>query len=562
MNPKSIRTLRRGQMMRADEWNTVVDAVQNLGDPQENAYVSKFGTATRADLRPHREKTLFYTESEIPPFAIFAVSANAGKNNGTQRAEFIASQYSEENKSSYLAGYIGCNGPIKVPAGCRFYGYLISEDFDVVVSAEISYNRPECGLTDARWEATEDGSGLIITGTYDESRGLYTVRKVGGEHSELFGTLDEAWNLEEEERKITLLEGYSHDGEDSMLAWPAPTLETQLEAGKVVNIRYVEQAAKWFFFARTEGGAAAVRVTASGTALGGFGIHDGKRVWACTLAAGSLPVDVYSTPAVEEQKTAYFFDGKECWTPLPVSMTDFYGNLISDVAEVAGDLFRSVEDGKIYKKEDFGTVYIRNGVIFRPTFQRLNFQDVWKGDDQTWLYYERRHWIISGDFGSIIEDPETETRPFSTAILDLVQEYVKPCWQSEDGEKFGIYTPQNGASGTVQLGSEWWTGPQNAVFFQIPELDDYENYQYSGELTIGEKVFSEIHRDGEVWVLGSKDAPDGWYESESFSKDSSPAVFRFRHESETAEDIQLEFQGYAAGNFTRPVLMIQPGIMT
>ena len=549
-------------MMRADEWNTVVDAVQNLGDPQENAYVSKFGTATRADLRPHREKTLFYTESEIPPFAIFAVSANAGKNNGTQRAEFIASQYSEENKSSYLAGYIGCNGPIKVPAGCRFYGYLISDDFDVVVSAEISYNQPECGLTDAKWEATEDGSGLIITGTYDESRGLYTVRKVGGGHSELFGTLDEAWNLEEEERKITLLEGYSHDGEDSMLAWPAPTLETQLEAGKVVNIRYVEQAGKWFFFARTESGAAAVRVTASGTALGGFGIHEGKRVWACTLAAGSLPVDVYSTPAVEEQKTAYFFDGKECWTPLPVNMTDFYGNSISDVAEVAGDLFRSAEDGRIYKKEDFGTVYTAKGLKFLPTFQRLNNADVWKSEDGTYIYFDRQYWVVTPDFGYIVADPDTEERDFSSVLSDVAQLFSKPYWESGSG-KFGIYEPKNGASGTVQLGSEWWTGPQNAEFFQVPELDENENFQYSGEMTIGGKVFSGIRWDGSgVWVIGTKNAPDGWYEAGSFSKDSSPAVFRFRHESETSEDIQLEFQGYAAGNFTRPVLMIQPGIMT
>lgn len=411
----------------------------------------------------------------------------------------------------------------------------------------------------SRTNISENVNGVMVSDGFNQNIFLPETP------SEVFGKLESAYSPEkkDEPQTVRLDDGFLVNGEDSLDALCAPTISGQsFDAETAVCCRFNTAAGKWFFFAPNEGGGAAVRVTASGTALGGFGIHDGKRVWACTLAAGSLPVDVYSTPAVEEQKTAYFFDGKECWVPLPVAMTDFYGNLISDVAEVAGDLFRSAEDGRIYKKEDFGTVYTAKGLKFLPTFQRLNNSDVWKSEDGTYIYYDRQYWVVTPDFGYIVADPDTEARDFSSELSDVAQLFSKPYWESGSG-KFGIYEPKNGAAGTVQLGSEWWTGPQNAEFFQIPELDDNENFQYSGEMTIGGKVFSGIHWDGSgVWILGTKNAPDGWYEAETFSKDSSPAVFRFRHESETAEDIQLEFQGYAAGNFTRPVLMIQPGIMT
>lgn len=175
MNPNQIRTLKPGQMPKASEWNALVRSAQAM-NPRHNGYTTPTGHADKRENIHIRKSTLFYTESAIPAYSIFPVILKRDTVNGTLPV-LEARQFSLSEQDSYLTGYIGTNGRNAIPANTYFYGYLIDEKWDDIVSISDFSDERRCGFLDGSFEASVTGTGLWITREFDAERNLYFVRK-------------------------------------------------------------------------------------------------------------------------------------------------------------------------------------------------------------------------------------------------------------------------------------------------------------------------------------------------------------------------------------------------
>lgn len=404
----------------------------------------------------------------------------------------------------------------------RKAGSFSDEDYSLQVRSLSPHPIPKAGerpLPEDFHPAIQDSFGT-----------LYLIPEV----SELFGTLASSWSHgDDTPQTITLDAGFERS--ETFTAFPAPTLSESLTAGTAVTCRFIKALGKWFFFrpSGSSGGSAVLSV--SGTALGGFGTHDGKSVWATQLAVGSETVDVHRSAAVLSSVKAVGSDDDEPWIAFPTTMADSP----EQVAYVRGDWFQS--GGNICLKKNIGSVYVYENTLFYPLFQKLNGADIWKSDEGTasrWVYFDGSCWTIGYTLGRVADtSSDSETQPWAASFSDLgLSLCQKPLWTCDtlygvyhcDGEDdilFGV--PQF----TVSISDS--SIRESTPFIRSLKRDSAGYWKYSGAVTIADdaQVFeysgiSRVSGSSELWILGRfQDPANGWYESrEELSTDSGVSV--------------------------------------
>jgi len=362
----------------------------------------------------------------------------------------------------------------------------------------------------------------------DSFGGLFLVPQV----SELFGTLESSWSRgDDTPQSITLDAGFERSG-SVFTASPAPTLSEDLPAGTAVTCRFIKAVGKWFFFRPSGGGTVSAVLSASGTALGGFGTHGGKSIWATQLALGSEPVDFYRSTAVLSTVKAVGSGGDEPWISFPTAMT----GSPESVSHVRGNWYRS--GGEIFLKKDIGTVYVYENTLFYPVFQKLNGADIWKSDDSRWVYFDGNVWTIGYTLGRVADtSSDLETQPWAASFSDLgLSLYQKPIWRCDT--VYGVYHcagEEDILFGVPQFTASISDGSirKSTPFVRSLKRDQNGYWKYSGSVTIRSDSqdfeYSDISRVSNVsglWTLGRfQDPVSGWYESrEELSADSGISV--------------------------------------
>ncbi|MDO4628241.1 MAG: hypothetical protein Q4C70_03575 [Planctomycetia bacterium] len=268
MNPNQIRTLKPGQMPKASEWNALVRSAQAM-NPRHNGYTTPTGHADKRENIHVRKSTLFYTESAIPAYSIFAVKTPDFEISATSQPFLLAEVYDNSYRNAFFNADFGTNGNVSIPSNSLFYGYIISEHYDDIVEvSDLEEGATACGFASGSYSASGNATGLRITDHFNGS--LYYVRRNFEVPSEVFGTLSDDWQTGDESAIIQLDDDFRIDGTETLECFPAPTLPETLDAGTAVTCRYIKSKEKWFFF-RPSGSASETRIlTISGGTLEGF----------------------------------------------------------------------------------------------------------------------------------------------------------------------------------------------------------------------------------------------------------------------------------------------------
>jgi len=373
--------------------------------------------------------------------------------------------------------------------------------------------------------------------------------------SEVFGTLKSQWQTGQS-ATITLDEGFSISGETEVEMDPAPVVIAEvLDAETPVTCRYIKTLGEWRFFPPAGGDDRETAIlTASGNALNGFGTHQNRTVWATQLSAASDNVQVYLTVAVAHDQPAIASDDETPWLVFPTSMTG-----ATAPSYVRGDKYMA--NGLIYNKSDFGTVYTKSGTDYHPTFQMFNGQDCWRATENgPFLYYDGFGRWMDGDLGIIHADPPEQDPQATGGIYGAptISELgfilkSKPYWSSTS--TYGVYKPQNGASGELVFGLPTWvvTDDEGEQTFSRSwkKTDGY--WTYNGSVTIDEMEYTNIIYKTDVtsWVLGTYNSESrGWYASENEPSTTQNTTFTFEvvaHDDKTATPAQL-LRGWEATN--------------
>jgi len=400
----------------------------------------------------------------------------------------------------------------------------------------------------------EDARVLALTDTFNQTF-LMTLNP-----SEVFGTIDAAWTNTDMESavSITLDDGFTVHGESTLEAYPSPTLPESLDADTPVTCRFIKSKGAWFFFRPDGAGLCHTTVTCSGDALYGFGTHsDGKQIWSTQLAASVTSADVGSLniTAVSATKQAVGSDDNTPWIEFPTTMRDGSGNIDTTVKYVKGNFYWTTGN-VIYNKEDFRSGYVKNGQVYRDTLFTFNSQPLYKYSN-LYLYNDGYGKWMCGTLGIIHSDND----PGANTITGLgFTEYSKPYWSCST--QYGVYQPQNGASGTKQFGLPQWNSARGTVpagdnttapaqmptFTRSIKQDANNHWIYRGkmELTITgttkKFTYNNIKYDsnGHVWILGNiNDKKSGWYEcsSEPSTGTATTCVFHVLSKSNKSERI-------------------------
>lgn len=351
--------------------------------------------------------------------------------------------------------------------------------------------------------------------------------------SEVFGTLKQRW-VTGQKALITLNAGFTIRGEIEAEMDAAPVVQAdELAADTPVTCRFIKTLGEWRFFVETGSGTEGGILTASGNALGGFGFHDGRDVWATQLSVASDDVRVYRTVAVLHDQPAIASDDETPWLVFPTQMT----GCSDPPTHVRGNHFRA-SDGKIYLKSDFGLIYTKNGTDYHPTFQTFNSQDCWRaGENGPFLYADGYGKWMDGDLGILHETPSQENWGATGGVYgaDNIQdlgfvEKSKPYW--ECASIYGEYEPRNGATGTLVFGLPTWAVPDDRgtqTFRRSWKRSD-GRWIYEGAVTCGGIEYADITWQARPrrWALGVWGSElRGWYESVTELTTNGTAVFTF-----------------------------------
>lgn len=307
MNINLVKSLVRGQMPRAVEWNSVVDLLKR-GARQTNV----------PDLE-RLPKTRFFTRDRIPQHSIFPVVKGVPTQDN-YRAVYPVEKYQESRSGAYWEGYFATNGRYEIPENTSFYGFILDERHDWIVSiSDGDEDTTECGFLQDSFSATKTASGLYVSGrvpygtnfffvrrrNYTDTFGVITgvesggfdnfsegdgpgadvtpqgllnaveVHGVGLEDAgypwklppgaavrladgriadawvpEIFGTLGASMSvLHAESVTVQLGAGETFHGSATLRAFPAPLIPegTQLQSGTAVTCRWNHTRGKWFF---------------------------------------------------------------------------------------------------------------------------------------------------------------------------------------------------------------------------------------------------------------------------------------------------------------------------
>lgn len=218
-------------MPRAEEWNAIVEHLQTA-------------ERRKAGIRPETlPKTRFYTTEDIPPYSLFPVLQGESTGN-TMRSLYRVEKYSSANKSRYLNFY-GTNGKYTISANSEFYGYVIDEFHDWILSiTDFAEGAKKCGFKDGEFYASVDTEGLAVNGAAPFGENLHFVRRLSQEPSDFWVETDET--LPANGRgNCNLLNNVTFNGESAMEVYAPPTGE--IEAGTTGIAMWFSAERRWYF---------------------------------------------------------------------------------------------------------------------------------------------------------------------------------------------------------------------------------------------------------------------------------------------------------------------------
>lgn len=246
MGIDNIQYQRRGQRLKANDFNSVVDRVKNMAQTTQTGR----GTSTV-------NQTLFYTDVEIPAYSIFPIYRNDVATESTLHATYRVEQYNESHKDLYMSGYYGTNGRLDIAAGTAFYGYVIDIDWDAPIKiSDYGDGSKECGFQNQSWAATTNASGIYINCQAPQASGCYYCRlKVEGEGGsakvkfvKYNGATTEQGGTIHHFAPLNADGGLISADTDTFISAKIPPYLTidQIEVGGIYRIEYIADYGGWF----------------------------------------------------------------------------------------------------------------------------------------------------------------------------------------------------------------------------------------------------------------------------------------------------------------------------
>lgn len=377
--------------------------------------------------------------------------------------------------------------------------------------------------------------------------------------SEVFGTLAESWGGSDFDSpvEITLDDGFTVKGESTLEAYPAPTLAEALASGAAVSCRFIKSKNQWFFFKPTAGGKVidvygpVLNVTSSEGVAFYSEMAAGESV-----ASASYPLSITAAPKSQEATGS---DTADIWIKFPTVFvttdetpawwrkgTNDSTTLYQWETLISGVLTYHAAPVKYY-----GQVIKGSSGFYLPKYRTINGQRYWEHENGgSFIYYTRKDsdlgYCIGSTLGKFLTTADSE--PFAAqtsypsdalAALMTAQSltYEKPEWTSSS--KFGNYTANASASGTVQFGCGRWIASDGRTLsppFRFVHAADGTLKKWKGFYTCQafDVKFSGLNygedpvTESNVYFIGDLNAAAGCYTSASAPSTSGSVTFTYR----------------------------------
>ena len=386
---------------------------------------------------------------------------------------------------------------------------------------------------------------LTLKDTYNRRYGFQITP------SEVFGELDARWDGVDHDTavEVTLDEGFTVHGQNSLEAYPAPMLQEALQETTKVTCRYVKAAGRWFFFRPSTSGS--MQISVYGDPLDIQHSATGKTVFYTEIAAGESvasmadPLLLIAAPVSVPVQGAASGAWVTFWTYLDTpDESPAYWN-------ASGPLYQYRSGGKyrIAPVEFYGKVISDGtGTYFLPSYRTINGERYWKqSGGNSYIYRTKKEedwgfalgiylgkYLTENDLEPFVSDADAQTGGFEDALAALMDQqgltYGKPEWVSDD--MYGLYSPNSEmesydpSAEDVQFGCEYWEAPswtdedEEEHEFAFTHVCDGSVKKWMGEYECQafHVVFKNIRETQEPgvssfvgYILGDPNSTKGYY---------------------------------------------------